>query len=80
MSSRKGLLESPEVREVANLSCEMIDRYCRVMEMHIKVVEQAGISPLGQKQKNILDLATSGLERELTFLSFLAGGADETDG
>lgn len=78
MKSRKNLLDQPDVREAARLSCTMIDSYCRVLEVHIKTVEQVGLQG-GKKTKEVLDLATGGLVRELKFLSFLTEGGDETD-
>ena len=62
--------------ELQRVTIEAINAYCRVLELHVKTVEQVGIQ--AKKAPEPVKLATEGLERELQFLSFLRKGETVT--
>lgn len=60
--------------DLQRVTVEAINAYCRVLELHVKTVEQAG---LGQKTPPHVGMATEGLAKELQFLNFLRHGEGE---
>jgi hypothetical protein len=69
--------------ELMKTTVGAINAYCRVMELHVKAVEQ-GANPLTRGHLgDAVQMAAEGLKREVEFLTFLrsgmTGGANPTD-
>ena len=62
--------------DLMTTTTEAIHAYCRVLELHMKAIEQ-GANPIAEgRLKKIVDGATTGLEREVQFLNFLRTGGE----
>jgi len=61
--------------ELMKTTIGTINAYCRVLDLHIKAVEQ-GANPLMTGQMgDTVQMASTGLKREVEFLGFLRDGA-----
>jgi hypothetical protein len=70
-----------ECQELEKATTEAINAYCRVLELHVKAVEQ-GADPRmdGVRLKKTVQEAEEGLEREVQFLRFLREKTHEGTG
>lgn len=62
-----------DLQSLETNTCRAINAYCRVLELHMKAVEQ-GASPLTNKNTlmgRAVEMAAEGLAREVEFLTFL---------
>lgn len=66
--------------ELQKTTIGAINAYCRVLELHIKAVEQGADPRLKGKVGEAVTTATEGLKREVEFLSFLRSAAGVTGG
>lgn len=61
--------------ELMKTTIGSINAYCRVLELHVKAVEQ-GANPLTRGHLgDAVQMASEGLKREVEFLTFLRAGA-----
>ena len=54
-----------------------INAYCRVMEVHLKMVEQGASPELSGSAGETVRMAMDGLRREVEFLRFVREGMDD---
>lgn len=62
-----------DMMELGQTTTEAINAYCRVLELHMKGIEQ-GANPLAEGPLgDLVRTATQGLKTEVEFLSFIRG-------
>lgn len=60
--------------ELTRTTTATINAYCRVMELHLKAIEQGASPELKGSLGETVKLATAGLRKEVEFLSFIRSG------